>query len=91
MKEDNNKPYEVIAESLDLSNVKKGYLIVKGSGNPKEKHEIIGIMLDDGTEIGTIEQITKVEEHELILEPGPHVVVKDVTSKKLLHTGELIF
>ena len=91
MKEDNNKPYEVIAESLDLSNVKKGYLIVKGSGNPKEKHEIIGIMLDDGTEIGTIDQITKVEEHELILEPGPHVVVKDVTSKKLLHTGELIF
>ena len=49
------------------------------------------LFFDDGTEIGTIEQITKVEEHELILEPGPHVVVKDVTSKKLLHTGELIF
>ena len=91
MKEDNNKPYEVIAESLDLSNVKKGYLIVKGSGNPKEKHEIIGVMLDDGTKIGTIEQVTKVEQHELILEPGPHVVVKDVTSEKLWHTGELLF
>ena len=91
MGDKNNKPYEVIAESLDLSNVKKGYLIVKGSGNPKEKHEIIGIMLDDGTEIGTIEQITKVEEHELILEPNSHVVVKDVTSEKLLHTGELLF
>ena len=91
MKEENNKSYEVIAEPLDLSRVNKGYVILKGSGNPEDSHEIIGVMLDDGTEIGTIEQITKVEEHELILEPGPHVVVKDVTSKKLLHTGELLF
>jgi hypothetical protein len=82
MKEGNNKPYEVIAESLDLSYVQKGYLILKGSGNPKEEHEIIGLMLDDGSEIGIgeLEQVTKVDEYGT-----------DVTSEKLLHTGELLF
>ena len=85
------RPYEVIADSLDLSKVKKGYLLFKGSGNPDEHHEIIGIMLDDGRTIGDIEQVTKVEEHKLITEPFVHVVIEDVTEEKLLHTGELLF
>ena len=85
------RPYEVIADSLDLSKVKKGYLLFKGSGNPDEHHEIIGIMLDDGRTIGDIEQVTKVEEHKLITKPCVHVVVEDVTEEKLLHTGELLF
>ena len=37
-------------------------------------------MLDDGTEVGEIEQVTKVDEYGT-----------DVTSEKLLHTGELLF
>ena len=37
-------------------------------------------MLDNGGQIGDIEQVTKVDEYGT-----------DVTSKKLLHTGELLF
>ena len=62
MKEENNKPYEVIATSYDLSRINKGYLILKGSGNPEEEHEIIGVMLDDGSTMGQIEQITQIDE-----------------------------
>ena len=62
MKEENNKSYEVIAEPLDLSRVNKGYVILKGSGNPEDSHEIIGIMLDDGSRFGEIEQITQIDE-----------------------------
>ncbi len=80
MREENNKPYEVIATSYDLSRINKGYLILKGSGNPEEEHKLIGLMLDDGTEVGDIEQVTKVDEYGT-----------DVTSEKLLHTGELLF
>ena len=84
------RPYEVIADSLDLSKVKKGYLLFKGSGNPDEHHELIGIMLDNGTQIGDIEQVTKVEEH--VIDPEKGVVwINDVTKEKLLHTGELLF
>ena len=80
MKEDNNKPYEVIATSYDLSKINKGYLILKGSGNPNQKHELIGFMLDNGVVLGDIEQVTKVDDYGT-----------DVTSEKLLHTGELLF
>ena len=87
MKDEHNitcdgRPYEVIATSYDLSRINKGYLILKGSGNPNEDHEIIGLMLDDGSEIGIgeLEQVTKVDEYGT-----------DVTSEKLLHTGELLF
>ena len=85
MKDEHNttcdgRPYEVIATSYDLSRINKGYLILKGSGNPEEEHELIGLMLDNGTEIGDIEQVTKVDEYGT-----------DVTSEKLLHTGELLF
>jgi len=90
MGDKNNKPYEVIADSMDLSKVKKGYLLFKGSGRPDEHHEIIGIMLDDGTQIGDMEQITKVEEHVIDAEKGI-VLINDVTKEKLLHTGELLF
>jgi hypothetical protein len=90
MGDKNNKPYEVIADSMDLSKVKKGYLLFKGSGRPDEHHEIIGIMLDDGTQIGDMEQITKVEEHVIDAEKGI-VLINDVTNEKLLHTGELLF
>ena len=70
MKDEHNttcdgRPYEVIAQSLDLSKVNKGYLLFKGNGNPDEHHEIIGIMLDDGRTIGDIEQVTKVEVHKV--------------------------
>ena len=86
------RPYEVIADSLDLSKVKKGYLLFKGSGNPDEHHEIIGIMLDDGRTIGDIEQVTKVEVHKVdIFNQNGYVVIEDVTKEKLLHTGELLF
>ena len=96
MKDEHNttcdgRPYEVIAESLDLSKVNKGYLLFKGSGNPDEEHEIIGIMLDNGNSTGNLEQVTKVEEHKVMTEPCVHVVVEDVTEEKLLHTGELLF
>tara|TARA_R110002020_G_scaffold253118_1_gene466862 strand:+ start:494 stop:763 length:270 start_codon:yes stop_codon:yes gene_type:complete len=80
MKEENNETYEVIATSYDLSKINKGYLILKGSGNPNQKHELIGFMLDNGVVLGDIEQVTKVDDYGT-----------DVTSKKLLHTGELIF
>ena len=80
MKEENNKSEEVIATSYDLSKINRGYLILKGSGNPNEAHKLIGLILDDGTEIGEIEQIDKVDKYGI-----------DVTSKKLLHTGELRF
>ena len=80
MKEENNKSEEVIATSYDLSKVNKGYVLLKGSGNPEEKLQLIGVMLDNGGQIGDIEQVTKVEEYGT-----------DVTSKKLLHTGELLF
>ncbi len=80
MKEENNKSEEVIATSYDLSKVNKGYVLLKGSGNPEEKHQLIGVMLDNGGQIGDIEQVTKVDEYGT-----------DVTSKKLLHTGELLF
>jgi hypothetical protein len=80
MKEGNNESYEVIATLYDLSKINKGYLILKGSGNPDEKHETMGFMLDNGVVLGDIEQVTKVDEYGT-----------DVTSKKLLHTGELIF
>jgi len=90
MGDKNNKPYEVIADTMDLSKVKKGYLLFKGSGSPDEHHEIIGIMLDDGTQIGVMEQITKVEEHVIDAEKGI-VLINDVTKEKLLHTGELLF
>jgi len=96
MKDEHNttcdgRPYEVIAQSLDLSKVNKGYLLFKGNGNPDEHHEIIGIMLDNGTQIGDIEQVTKVEQHKIMTEPCVHLVVEDVTEEKLLHTGELLF
>ena len=80
MKEENNKSEEVIATSYDLSKVNKGYVLLKGSGNPEENHQLIGVMLDNGGQIGDIEQVTKVDEYGT-----------DVTSKKLLHTGELLF
>jgi hypothetical protein len=80
MEEENNETYEVIATSYDLSKINKGYLILKGSGNPNQKHELIGFMLDNGVVLGDIEQVTKVDDYGT-----------DVTSKKLLHTGELIF
>ena len=80
MKEENNESYEVIATSYDLSKINKGYLILKGSGNPNEKHELIGVMLDNSVVLGDIEQVTKVDDYGT-----------DVTSKKLLHTGELLF
>ena len=80
MEEENNKTYEIIATSYDLSKINKGYLILKGSGNPNEDHELIGVMLDNGIVLGDIEQVTKVD-----------VDGTDVTSEKLLHTGELIF
>ena len=80
MKEENNETYEVIATSYDLSKINKGYLILKGSGNPNQKHELIGFMLDNGVVLGDIEQVTKVDDYGT-----------DVTSKKLLQTGELIF
>ena len=80
MKEENNETYEVIATSYDLSKINKGYLILKGSGNPNQKHELIGFMLDNGVVLGDIEQVTKVDDYGT-----------DVTSEKLLHTGELLF
>ena len=80
MKEENNKSEEVVAISYDLSKVNKGYVLLKGSGNPEENHQLIGVMLDNGGQIGDIEQVTKVDEYGT-----------DVTSKKLLHTGELLF
>ena len=80
MEEENNESYEVIATSYDLSKINKGYLILKGSGNPNQKHELIGFMLDNGVVLGDIEQVTKVDDYGT-----------DVTSKKLLQTGELIF
>tara|TARA_R100000742_G_C4274692_1_gene94797 strand:+ start:664 stop:954 length:291 start_codon:yes stop_codon:yes gene_type:complete len=80
MEEENNESYEVIATSYDLSKINKGYLILKGSGNPNEKHELIGVMLDNGVVLGDIEQVTKVDDYGT-----------DVTSEKLLHTGELLF
>jgi len=80
MEEENNETYEVIASSYDLSKINKGYLILKGSGNPNEKHELIGVMLDNGVVLGDIEQVTKVDDYGT-----------DVTSEKLLHTGELLF
>jgi len=80
MEEENNETYEVIASSYDLSKINKGYLILKGSGNPNEKHELIGFMLDNGVVLGDIEQVTKVDDYGT-----------DVTSEKLLHTGELLF
>ena len=97
MKDEHNttcdgRPYEVIAQSLDLSKVNKGYLLFKGSGKPDEQHEIIGIMLDNGTQIGEIEQVTKVEVHKVdIFNQNGYVVIEDVTKEKLLHTGELLF
>ena len=63
MKEENNKSEEVIATSYDLSKINRGYLILKGSGNPNEAHKLIGLILDDGTEIGEIEQIDKVDKY----------------------------
>ena len=80
MKEENNKSEEVVAISYDLSKVNKGYELLKGSGYPEENHQLIGVMLDNGGQIGDIEQVTKVDEYGT-----------DVTSKKLLHTGELLF
>mgnify|MGYP003150440964 CR=1 FL=1 len=80
MEEENNETYEVIATSYDLSKINKGYLILKGSGNPNEKHKLIGVMLDNGVVLGDIEQVTKVDDYGT-----------DVTSEKLLHTGELLF
>ena len=95
MKDEHNttcdgRSYEVIANPLDLSKVNKGYLLFKGSGNPDEQHEIIGIMLEDGRTIGEIEQVTKVEVHIPDID-NYRVIIKDITKEKLLHTGELLF